>query len=184
MISKSALNMFLDDCNASGDTKTAMLINCLLESYDQSDSEKVQKTALIRSSAEVLSESRRKDQRIAELVGALEAQSVSQQATVAAFRKIYEMSVFGNEFFKSKPLLQLWVAVERFLGSKTEQEFRERNIELQASLAELFNDKYLLDMRNNMLNFSNYMEDSNEAKIKERERDTARDNDSDLQEPT
>ena len=179
MISENALKVFLADCNESGDTKTAMLIECLLESYHQLDSERAQKATVVRSSSDILVESRKKDARIAELLISIDAQNTSLQATIAAFRKIYEMSVFGNEFFKVNPLLQLWVSVEKFLGSKTDNEFRDNNIELLASLATMNDDKYLIDMRNNMVNFRKYMETNNEQAEREqaeREQDTTGDN--------
>lgn len=175
-ISKDSLLMYLEDCKSSGETETAMLIECILDSYKQVDSERAQKIASVRASAEILAESRRKDIHIAELLRTIDSQNETMQATVTAFRKIYEMSVYGNKFFKSELLLKLWQATERFVGSTTEQEFRENNISLLSILTELNQNDYLYTMRNNMINFSQFMETESVKENQEGVSDTAGDN--------
>lgn len=175
-ISKDSLQLFLEDCNDKEDKNTAMLIECILEAYKQTDSERAQKMAAVRASSEILAESRRKDLRISELLKTIDQQNSVVSTTIAAFRKIYEMSVFGNKFFKSEPILRLWVSVERFVSSTTEVEFKETNIEMLSALSELSENKYLIDMRNNMINFNKYMEIQDEQEDKEGVSDTTRDN--------
>lgn len=175
-ISKDSLELYLEDCKANNDTKTSMLIECILEAYRQVDAERAQKIASVRASSDILSESRRKDITIAELMKTINQQNDIVSTTITAFRKIYEISVFGNEFFKSEKLMKLWVSVEKFVSSSTEVEFKENNIEMLAALSELSQDTYLIDMRNNMLNFRRYMETEGGQEIQEGSSDTTRDN--------
>ena len=175
-ISKDTLELYLDDCRRNNDTQTTLLIECILESYKQVDAERVQKIAAVRASSEILAESRKKDIRIADLMKSIDQQNESLQSAISAFRKIYEISIFGNNFFKAEPLLRLWIAIEKFVSSKNQTEFTENNIELMSVLSSLGEDSYLIDMRNNMVNFRAYMEQSNGEENEERESDTTRDN--------
>lgn len=175
-ISRDSLQLFLEDCKANNDTNTSMLIECILEAYRQTDSERAQKIAAVRASSEILTESRRKDVRISELLKTISEQNEVMTSTIAAFRKIYEMSVFGNQFFKIDPMLRLWVSVEKFVSSTSETEFKENNIEMLSALADLGQDKYLIDMRNNMISFRSYMESSSVKEDEEGSADTAGDN--------
>lgn len=175
-ISIDSLQLFLEDCKANNDTNTAMLIECILEAYRQTDAERAQKIAAVRASSEILAESRRKDVRISELLKTIEQQNEVVSTTIAAFKKIYEISVFGNKFFRIDPILKLWISVEKFVSSTTESEFKENNIEMLAALAELSQDKYLIDMRNNMVNFRSYMELQGGKEDEEGVSDTTGDN--------
>jgi hypothetical protein len=175
-ISKDSLELFLEDCKANDDENTAMLIECILEAYKQTDAERAQKMAAVRASSEILAESRRKDLKIAELLKTIDQQNEVVSTTIAAFRKIYEMSVFGNKFFKADPMLRLWVSVEKFVSSTTENQFRENNIEMLSALSNLSQDQYLIDMRNNMINFRNYMESEDGQENQEGSTDTTGDN--------
>ena len=175
-ISKDSLELYLEDCKANNDTNTAMLIECILESYRQAEAERAQKIASVRASADILVESRRKDVTISELMKTINQQNDVVSTTIAAFRKIYEISVFGNSFLKAELLLKLWVSVEKFVSSSSENEFRENNIEMLSALSELEQNKYLIDMRDNMLNFRKYMESESGQENQKGSTDSAGDN--------
>ena len=163
MISKDTLSIWLDECKESGDPKTSLLISQLIETYDQLDSEKAAKSAVIKASAYGLKESSRKDEHINALVESIKMQDSRVNSAVDSFRKIYEISVYGNEIFKAEKLLQLWTIVERFTGSKTNDEMAKNSLEMMACLQELNDDKHLVDIRNNLVAFTNFVNTQNES---------------------
>lgn len=155
-IKRDTLETWKDECEGK-DVKTSMLIEQLLVTYKQLDSAIAQKNAVIKASADLMRDLSHKDAHIASLINAAGEQQESINRSIQAFRKIYEISVYGNEIFKSEPLMRLWEASERFVGSTTQTELSKNSIVLNAVLAELGDNPALMDMRLNLVAFTDFI---------------------------
>lgn len=174
-ISKQTLELFLEDAKESGDAPTIALIESLIDTQKLLQSEITQKNSLIKSSAKLLESIKAKEAAISEISKCIETQSSITESATASFRKVFDLAVFGNKLFNCEPLLRLWLSVEKLVGSNAES-FNENNINMMAVLAELNSDALLCSMRDDMINFKEYMESTNETANKEGIADTAGDN--------
>ncbi len=173
MLNKDTLLIWKEEC---GDEKIVMLIEQLIATYAQLDSERAQKEAVIRSAATITKGYKEQATIIDNLIHAASNQDLSISAAVASFRKIYEISVYGNEIFKNERFLRLWPAVERLIGSKNQNEMAINMIEVSSLVQSLNDDAMLVDMRNNLLSYTDFINVENENR--ERERNSTEDNDS------
>ena len=164
-ISVDTLSIWKDEAEVSGDSITSMLITQLLETYRQLDSERAQKKTIVKASSTMSRELIDKDRQIAvknETIENLIAAAMTQDQTVKnaidAFRKIFELSAYGNIAFKSEPLLRLWIESEKLIGSTSSEEVDRNTVSVMSIHSELNDNQQLIDARDNIIMFTDYIE--------------------------
>ena len=171
MFTQDTLAVLLAESKHNKDVSTAMLIEQLLDTYKQLDSERAQKSAVIKSSSLILRDQELKDQVIKSLHESITNQSISVNNAIASFRKIYEMSVYGNSLFKAEPLLRLWLSVEKFIGSTNNEEISKNTVEMMSVIQELSENNTLVDMRNNMVSFTKFINEQSDIDVEDTDRE-------------
>lgn len=163
-LNRDTLVSWREESKFSGDQKTVMLIDQLLETYNQLDAETAQKRAVIKASAGIQATNKQflaNIQSLTEcnnnLIAAATLQDNAMSSAVQAFRKIYDIAIYGNEIFKAELLLRLWIITGKFVSSRTPEEMNNNTISIMSLLNELSENKYLVDMRDNLISFSDFI---------------------------
>lgn len=141
---------------SAGDHSKLMLIEQLEQAYSASESAHAAYNAMLSASNGAIEELRKKNDIIEKLRSANANLELSIDQMVIGWRRLFELGVYSSNMFNCYDLLELWKNVERFLGSKNQDELQLNSLELMSSISKINSDPILTVMRDRMVSYKEY----------------------------